>query len=1203
VYKFLVSKAISVLVCGILLQVLCYILSFSISKEQIFDKRVSELNQKIITTQRKAKSDIRKLKNVAYTPFAFTDVDKKYYQKPYALLFFKNDSLKFWTNRSFKNENIIVRYEPGVTQVMPVGSINYLVDVVELSDSTKAAMALPFHRDFDTKNSIWKTKFPLTPRLQAELFIDPVENSTALVTTDGQKIAYLTDALAGTTRSPRMLVFFWVISMSFMYLGLVLCFLKYKDKIKKIHPILAVWGALYLWRYILMHDAFDILIKSPLFQPDLYANKSLAPSLGVLFITSLMYLNITKLWYDTRLLIPDIEKIGTNARLLKGLYFMIIFSLTPLILVTVLQSILIDSNIYIDFRILDNLNFVSFFATAVVVVALIIFHFFVLRLIRNIKKLNLNTEQWILIIIISLLFSFIVYNLILSNPYNFFTTVWTVFYLMLFLFFLQGKEYLTNFSSTIFLICAYSLLMSYNFDYYQKKKTDIRAEQLAKIIATENDNLLEYLFTESVDGIASDILVKRSFSDPFISEPMAVKRIVNQYLSGYIGNYDAEINFFDEHPEDLKDTISLIEGNYLTKEYLLNIPVSEDQDTIGSIQIYLSQDKVGRSNNEFSLYSSGSSRQFINPESYSVAVSRNGRVRFSRGDYPYTNLNTRMPKNSFRKIQNKKDIVYLYGSRKNEIVSLRVDKSSQLMNFFTIFSYGVCLLIFFTVLFTLFRTRFMFKPSKFFRNSIANRIQFAFLALLFLMSILIALVSTPYVKGDMQKEILREDNRVVNDIIEDYNFTLSQLGPEREVSAESLSSHLQGWVFPGQIINVYDEDGERVYSSDESFFEEGLWPDYLDPRALAEIREKDRNSFFQSEDLGYLDYQGYYRGVQDSLLNLKAVIYLPNFMANTEVNKQVGFFNVTLFNVFTYVLLLATLISLIVTRFLTNVLTKLRKQLSSISIDRDTEPLRWESEDEIGLIVKEYNEMLSQVEESAFLLARTERESAWRDLAKQVAHEIKNPLTPMRLSVQHLKRTYSIEDKEEENSMKLKTMNTLIAQIDHLTQIADDFSSLAKMPLPKNEKMDLQHSIEEILPLFSTQFAFDLKFEDLVTSNNAWVFADPTMINRIINNLVKNAQQALLDDRKGLIDIKLEEQKRHFLLTISDNGRGIPKRNRAKIFTPNFTTKSTGTGIGLMMTQKIIEMASGKIWFDSEVNKGTNFYVRLPKHRDMLFEL
>ena len=239
--------------------------------------------------------------------------------------------------------------------------------------------------------------------------------------------------------------------------------------------------------------------------------------------------------------------------------------------------------------------------------------------------------------------------------------------------------------------------------------------------------------------------------------------------------------------------------------------------------------------------------------------------------------------------------------------------------------------------------------------------------------------------------------------------------------------------------------------------------------------------------------------------------------------------------------------------------------------------------------------MIGELEYSANKLARSERDAAWREMAKQVAHEIKNPLTPMKLNLQYLQR--SIDERSADWKEKFKRSSTiLIEQIDTLSSIASAFSNFAQMPKSNMAEIDLKKVVENVVDLFSETEKADLSVQ-IDPTENYLMSGDKDQLSRVISNLVKNAIQAIPEENEGKIIVQLMKKGFQMILSVEDNGNGIPEDEFDKIFVPNFTTKSTGMGLGLAMVKNIIENHKGNVWFTSSEGKGTVFYVSLPVNK------
>jgi len=296
---------------------------------------------------------------------------------------------------------------------------------------------------------------------------------------------------------------------------------------------------------------------------------------------------------------------------------------------------------------------------------------------------------------------------------------------------------------------------------------------------------------------------------------------------------------------------------------------------------------------------------------------------------------------------------------------------------------------------------------------------------------------------------------------------------------------------------------------------------------------------------------------------------------------------------YVFFLLIAGAVAIWVANSITEPLEQLREHLQELRIDQ-LEPLDWERQDEIGRLVQAYNTALGALADSTERLRQSERESAWREMAKQVAHEIKNPLTPMKLSLQYLQRAAGQQPDRVEQLLP-GTLNTLLEQIDSLDRIATEFSHFARMPKAENEHFDLRSIVRAAYDLFGEQASEELHYELELPEIPAPVFADRKQLLRVLNNLLQNAHQAIPSGRRGSISMRLVSNQPHtWTIEVVDNGSGIPESIRDRVFTPNFTTKSSGMGLGLAMCKAIVEQAGGEITFTTTPDVGTLFSVTLP---------
>jgi nitrogen fixation/metabolism regulation signal transduction histidine kinase len=330
--------------------------------------------------------------------------------------------------------------------------------------------------------------------------------------------------------------------------------------------------------------------------------------------------------------------------------------------------------------------------------------------------------------------------------------------------------------------------------------------------------------------------------------------------------------------------------------------------------------------------------------------------------------------------------------------------------------------------------------------------------------------------------------------------------------------------------------------------------------------------------------------IKDDKFKPLGILNLPYVDDDDYYEEELRAFLIRLGQVYTFMLLVAFALAYFLASYITKSLKTISDKINETSLNQKNEKIVIEANSrEINSLISAYNQMVDQLEESATMLAQSEREQAWREMAKQVAHEIKNPLTPMRLTVQNFQRKFDADDPNLKQKLDDYT-KTLIQQIDTMSSVASAFSNFASMPAQQNESLNVVDVVELALDIFNEDF---IHFE----SNKEEITAklDRTQLIRIITNLVKNAIQSIPDEQEfKQILVSVNEHNEHVLIQVEDNGTGIEFEDRDHVFEPKFTTKTSGMGLGLGIIKNIIENYKGTITFETELGKGTTFTVSLP---------
>jgi len=524
-------------------------------------------------------------------------------------------------------------------------------------------------------------------------------------------------------------------------------------------------------------------------------------------------------------------------------------------------------------------------------------------------------------------------------------------------------------------------------------------------------------------------------------------------------------------------------------------------------------------------------------------------------------------------------------SEQYKIVSWK--KVSGLIKPISLFSFIFTLSGIFLLILSLVNTKYNILPDNLAvkfgaRTSLKTKIQLAIILLILFTFLIIGAITGIYFKNLIEanqtikhkEETISISNNIRSDI---QNFA------DDEYARTFLSSKLKDLSFiHDKDLSLYDQNGQLISSTSSSMVSMRI------PYSLW-FASNHRNKQIYNAVNDQKEFFPIYLNEARPL----AFVGIEHKSYNASAGNILDFLS-TILNAYIFLFLIAGSIAITIANSITQPLTILAEKLKKFKLGKSNERLEWKSNDEIGTLITDYNNLTQELERSAGLLAKTERDMAWREMAKQVAHEIKNPLTPMKLSIQYLDKA-AADHPEKAKELIPRISSTLIEQIDNLSQIANEFSNFASMPQATNEKIILNEIVETIHDLFRKREDMDINMIEPI--NDLYVFADKNHLVRILNNLLKNAIQAIPDNKRGRIEIELKRQDNEALIRISDNGTGIPDHMKDKVFTPNFTTKSSGTGLGLAISANMIESFNGRIYFETKVGKGTDFFVAIPLMR------
>ena len=394
-------------------------------------------------------------------------------------------------------------------------------------------------------------------------------------------------------------------------------------------------------------------------------------------------------------------------------------------------------------------------------------------------------------------------------------------------------------------------------------------------------------------------------------------------------------------------------------------------------------------------------------------------------------------------------------------------------------------------------------------------------------------------------------------------------------------------------LNLYGIDGRLLATTREEIYEHFLQAPLMNAEAFKHMNGNKALYYVHNEKLGSGEYESAYVPITDHNGNTLAYLNTPFFSSKSDLQHEIAYFILTYINIILLLLALTIFFVLVITRRLTQPLAMLQDNMTKVTITGENEKIEWQSNDEIGALIKQYNQTLGELQKQKDDFQRITIEEAWRDAARQVAHEIKNTLTPMRLSLQMLQR--SVDQGVNNLDERINhTSDTLIEQIDTLSDIASSFSDYAKLPKNDPKPLDLAELLGTVVNLYDNVKNITFTYDFDKSKDHTYV-GDKTNLNSAISNVIKNAIQAIGSRPEGQIDVKLTATEQSYRISIKDNGPGIKEEDKKKVFLPNFTTKVYGSGIGLSYTYKIIQSAGGEIKFESEEGVGTEFIIELFK--------
>ena len=978
------------------------------------------------------------------------------------------------------------------------------------------------------------------------------------------------------------------------------------------------------------------LLNTELFSPEIYASSFLLPSLGDLILNIVSVLIV---FYSStrikglRLYIP-----GSRFQLFKAIVLCALFFFTTDLVFAIIKSLVVDSNISFHFADLPKINIYSFLGMTVIGITMGGLFYIFSFLLKVSGFRHLNTREILKSIGIAVL---------MYGCFQYFNGRLPIGSILtsLALCFIILCYYIFNPSIKDFYLNILILLVISGFSAFIINKENKKHEQeylnvyVNKIVSNQ-DLEAETKFAAMEQELIKEFITPQDFQNFFKRQDEYEKRIKNLFFSGYLDKYELKILSFDSTGKsinlDTRFTFKLLDRIYSfqsfptisnhfyqiknkagVRGYIAKYETCNLEGSFGTVFLLL-QPKIIQSSHSYpDIFDDKKQQSVFDFKDYSYAIYQNLKLVSQKGDYPY-----RLAIPAKGVPQNKADFFSLSGYKhyisssqpENTIVISK--RQDYLVKSFALFSF---MFIFFTtmgVLFalvwtTIYIARFGWQKftSKHRQNTplldllsrtvpllsprqrlLSSRIQVSMVGLVFFGLVVSVFFTIQYVRYNynerQQDQLFLKLKEILNQLENEPDL------PRKLKSSDRLRALVNELSDDNRIdLNIFDRSGLLLASTQPGIYTQFLLAPLMHPEAFFKLRNENASQLLQKEKVIDFEYLSGYVPLFDDEGTIKAYLNLPYFTEKSEIDKEISSFLISLINIYFLLLLIAIVIAYFIGQRISKPLQLIREKLSLTSISYKNEIIEWKRDDEIGQLVKQYNKMVLELEESAHKLSESEREGAWKEMARQVAHEIKNPLTPMKLNIQHLQRAW-INNHENIDATFKRVTEILIEQIDSLSRLATEFSSFAKMPTDQFTNCSLDEILLSTIHLFeqseNVEFIYNKHLPPAV------VYTDPEQMGRVLTNIFKNAIQSIPEEREGEITITYAIQNGVVLISIKDNGVGMDDGVKAKIFVPSFSTKNSGMGLGLAISKKIIENSNGRIWFSSAKGQGSTFFISLP---------
>ncbi len=958
--------------------------------------------------------------------------------------------------------------------------------------------------------------------------------------------------------------------------------------------------------------SLPVFIHLSVNNPAFFAYSSRFPQLAPLLLAAFLFITWISYFSRELLLLAGRKRKNVFSRVAFLFVTFVCTALLAYYVISGINSFLFNTSINFTFNNILSLDIRSvllLFTLFLLFCCIILLHYLMISLV---SRLRLSFRTWLLISLV-----FLAAGIIAAIMAGF--NVWLFLCISAYLLIMQfvfSRHMYSNRAVYLLLnlvLAAGITTVSLNYAIQQKQYDQLKL--LSLNLATEQDPLTEEFLGDLLPKISADSIL---LNDPYkkIKDFNVTQYLKLRYFNGYLGQYFLQttwcrpgeeiliqpsdtsvscIDFFDDVAfrtgiPSLADNVVFINDGTGRGYYLCTIKLEAPGDTsyIFAELIPASYEK-GLGYPDLLVDVNSGIKTIPSNIAYARYLDDGLVSRYGKYNYP-TRINALFNAMPDETVIHDSGYIHFKLTISDRLVLIITESDRDIPSSLAPFSYillffGLLVVVFLLIAGRVFGFRLRFAVS------FSSRLQWMIIVIIliiFFVAGMISVLNMQSLNKSKNEEIVSEK---AHSLVVELEHKLSKFGQlssgDEQYVTELLLKFSQVFFTD---LNVYSLDGKLLATTRPQIFDKQLISDRMSAGAFAKLSQRNHSFLLITEHIGEMAFMSVYIPIRNDRNENIAYLNLPYFARENELSREISSFISTFINIYMLIILLTVLVTIVVSNYVTQPLRLIKDKLSNIKLGTTNEKIKWKRRDEIGDLVFEYNRMIEELAFKADLLARSEREMAWREMAKQVAHEIKNPLTPMKLSTQYLEKAWN--DKAEDFDERLKRYSqTMVEQIDSLSDIATAFSHFGKMPESTVVKICLNDVLSSVITLYrSEDYDITLQLPDTAL----YVFADESQMLRVFNNLLKNAQQAFVPARRGMIHVTLKIDENKALVVVQDNGIGMSEEQKKKIFQPNFTTKSSGTGLGLAMVKNIVTGFNGRIWFESVEDFGTTFSVELP---------